>query len=284
MRSGSHTDDFDTTEGKHHHRKRGDQAAHAIGHETALGPQVADIGRLPGGGADAEQHDAEAAEDHRDDSRDLEQRQPELHFTEDFDVAQVQAADHRNDAQHPDPARDFRKPEAHVDAERRHIGHADDDHFERVGPTEDEARHRAEIGARVMPERAGDRVVHRHLAQGAHDHEHRRATNQVSEQNGRTGHLDGRGRTVEQPGTDRGSQGHEANVSGRKPAFQTFCWLLHFSSLFIVIRRKNRNANRPASTQSGRQPVGDEALTDSAASSPEPTHSESAKPAAQSLH
>ncbi|MNN16047.1 hypothetical protein D3C81_1291720 [compost metagenome] len=233
-----YADDFNTAKRKHHHRERSDQTAHAIGHEAAVAPEVADVGRLAGGRADAEPHDAETTQDHRDDGGDLEQRQPELHFTEDFDVAQVQAANDGNDTQHPDPAGNLRKPEAHVDTECSDVGHADDDHFECVGPTEDEARHRPQVGAGVLAERAGHRVVHRHLTEGAHDHEHRRATDQVSEQYRRTGHLNGRGRSIKQPGADCRPQRHEANMSGREPAFQTFFWLLHFSSLIIVIRRK----------------------------------------------
>ena len=205
-----------------------------------MGPQVAQAAGL--GFAcrvNAEQHDAEAAEDHRHNGADLEQRQPELHLAKDFDVAQVQAADQEYDAQHPDPTGHFGKPEAHVDAERGDVGEADDDHFKGVGPAEDKPGHGPQVGAGVVAEGARHRVVHGHLTEGAHHHEYSSAADQVGQQHGRTGHLDGGGRAIEQPGADRGTEGHEANMSGVEPAFQTFFWLVHFSSLIILMRRRS---------------------------------------------
>nr|GFD50143.1 hypothetical protein [Tanacetum cinerariifolium] len=92
--TGGDANDFDAAEGKHDHRQRRHEAADAIGHEAALGPQIA---HMADGFArrrtDAEQHDAEAGQDHRDDGADLEQRQPEFEFAKDFDAAQVERAD-----------------------------------------------------------------------------------------------------------------------------------------------------------------------------------------------
>ncbi|MNP17782.1 hypothetical protein D3C76_1102250 [compost metagenome] len=165
--------------------------------------QVADAHGVVGTGVvQAENHDAEAGQDHRDNRSDLEQRQPELHLAEDFDVAQVQAANEEDDAQHPDPAGNFGKPEAHVNAESGHVGNTDDDHFKGIGPAQDEPRHRSQVGGGIAAERAGDRVVHSHFAEGAHDHEHRGAADQVGQQHGRAGHLDRCGRAIKQPGTD----------------------------------------------------------------------------------
>ena len=213
--TGSDTDDLDAAECEHHHRQGGNHTADAIRHETTVGPQVAQAGScFSAGRADAEEHDAKTAEDHRDDGGDFQQRQPELHLAEDLDVAQVQPADQQHDAQHPDPACDFREPEAHVDAEGGDVGQADDDHLEGVGPAEDEAGHGAQVGAGVMAKGARDRVVDGHLAEGAHDHEDGGTTNQVGQQHGGAGHLDGRGGTVEKPGADRRPQCHEANMSG----------------------------------------------------------------------
>ncbi|MND60932.1 hypothetical protein D3C80_521730 [compost metagenome] len=65
-----------------------------------------------------------------------------------------------------------------------------------------------------MAERASDRVVHSHFAEGAHDHEHGGAADQVGQQHGRAGHLDGRGGAVEQAGADGGTEGHETDVAG----------------------------------------------------------------------
>ena len=74
--AGGDADDFNTAKGKHHHGKRGNQTAHAIGHKAAEGPKITDAGRHRIGaarGADAKQHDAETGQDHRDDGGDLEQ-------------------------------------------------------------------------------------------------------------------------------------------------------------------------------------------------------------------
>ncbi len=131
-----------------------------------------------------------------------------------LDVAQVEAADQENDAQHPDPAGYLREPEAHVDTERGDVGDGDDDHLESVGPAKDETGHWAEVGRGVVAEGAGHRVVHGHFAKGAHDHEHGGAADQVGQQHGRACHLDGRGRTVEQAGADGGAEGHETDVAG----------------------------------------------------------------------
>ncbi|MCY1186202.1 hypothetical protein D9M73_270480 [compost metagenome] len=65
-----------------------------------------------------------------------------------------------------------------------------------------------------MAEGAGHRVVHGHFTEGAHDHEYRGAANQVGQQHGRAGHLDGRSGAIEQAGTDGGTEGHETNVAG----------------------------------------------------------------------
>ncbi|MNJ51015.1 hypothetical protein D3C77_463070 [compost metagenome] len=195
--------------------------------------QVADTDGIVGTGiAQAEGHDAETGKDHRDDGADLEQRQPEFHLAEHFDVAQVQAANQEDDAQHPDPARHFRKPEAHIDAEGGDVGEADDDHFKGVGPAEDEPRHGAKIRAGVVAEGAGHRVVHGHFPQRAHDHEYRCTTDQVGQQHRWPGHLDGGGGTIEQPGADRRAQCHEANVARGEPALESLS-LLHVTSLFL---------------------------------------------------
>nr|GEY66441.1 hypothetical protein [Tanacetum cinerariifolium] len=150
---GRDADDFDAAKGEHHHGQRGDEPADAVGHETAIGPEIAHAAdTAPGHRANAEQHDAEARQNHRDDGTDLEQRQPELQLTEDFDTAQVECADQKDDAQHPDPAGYIGEPEAHVDAERRDIGQTDDDHFEGVGPAEDKSRQWTQIGGCVLAE------------------------------------------------------------------------------------------------------------------------------------
>jgi hypothetical protein len=115
--TGRDADDLNAAEGEHHHRKRGNHAAHAIGHKATVLPQVAEAGggcvctRMPNSMM------PNPPDDHRDDCGDLEQRQPELHFAEHFDAAQVQRRRSADDAEYPDPAGNVGEPEPHVDAE-----------------------------------------------------------------------------------------------------------------------------------------------------------------------
>ena len=174
-------------------------------------PQVTDTGGVLGL-AEAEQHHRRAADDHRHDGGDFDQRQPELQLTEHLDAAQVERADKQNDAEYPDPLGDLREPQPHINAEGGDVRQGDDHHFEGVGPTGEEPGQRAEIVAGVVAERAGNRLVHRHFTQRAHHHEHRRAAHQVGQQHGRAGQLDGAGGAVEQAGADRRAESHETDV------------------------------------------------------------------------
>ncbi|MNP59305.1 hypothetical protein D3C76_1542910 [compost metagenome] len=54
--------------------------------------------------------------------------------------------------------------------------------------------------------------MHRHLAEGAHDHEDGETADDVGQHDGRAGHLDGLRRTEEQADADAGAKGHETDV------------------------------------------------------------------------
>ena len=97
--AGGDADDLDAAEGEYHHRQRGDQPGPAVGQEAAVLPQVvhAGGGRRRAAQAEAEEHDAEPGENHRDDGADLDQRQPELQLAEDLDMTEVQPADEQHD-------------------------------------------------------------------------------------------------------------------------------------------------------------------------------------------
>ncbi|MNN19230.1 hypothetical protein D3C81_1324630 [compost metagenome] len=64
----------------------------------------------------------------------------------------------------------------------------------------------------VTAERAGDRIVHGHLAEGAHDHQDRQTADDVGQHDGRAGHFDGLGRAQEQADADTGTECHQANM------------------------------------------------------------------------
>ncbi|MNF81626.1 hypothetical protein D3C84_639060 [compost metagenome] len=64
----------------------------------------------------------------------------------------------------------------------------------------------------VTAERAGNRVVHGHLAEGAHDHQDRQTADDVGQHDGRAGHFDGLGRAQEQADADTGTECHQANM------------------------------------------------------------------------
>ncbi|MNH03451.1 hypothetical protein D3C79_627140 [compost metagenome] len=218
--AGGDTDHLDAAEGEHHHGERSDHAAHAIGEEAAMAPQVAHCRQRLAGAAqlDTEHQHGGTCEDHRDDGGDFQQRQPELQFAKHPHAAQVQGANEEDDAQHPDPARRVGEPEAHVDAEGSDIRQAHHQHREGVAPACEKAGKAPQVLAGVLTERAGHRVAHGHLAEGAHHHVDGRATDQVSEQHRRAGQFDGGCGAIEKPGADGRTERHEANVAGTQTA------------------------------------------------------------------
>ncbi len=75
----------------------------------------------------------------------FEEREPELQLAKHLDAHQVDGADDQHHAEHPDPVRHRREPDAHVDAEGGNVGDGDDQDFKAVGPAGDIARQSAEV-------------------------------------------------------------------------------------------------------------------------------------------
>ncbi len=146
--TGGDTDDFDTAVGEHHHLQRHHRAQPAVTEEAAVAPEIADAGRLPAV-ADTPDDDAETGGDHDDNGGDFKEREPELQLAEDFYAHQVDSADQQHHAQHPDPVRHRREPDAHIDAEGGDIGDGDNQDFKAVGPASDITGQRAEVFLRI---------------------------------------------------------------------------------------------------------------------------------------
>ena len=160
------------------------------------------------------------AHHHRDDGDDLDQGEPELEFTEGFHRDQVDRAHADQGGEGPGPARHIGKPDPHVHRHRGDFRHAGHQPQEPVVPAGQKSRQRAQVILCITAERAGDGVVHRHFAQGAHDHQNRQTADDVGQHDGRTGHLNGLGRTEEQSDTDTGAKGHQTNMSFAQFTFE----------------------------------------------------------------
>ncbi|MNG87526.1 hypothetical protein D3C73_240280 [compost metagenome] len=120
--------------------------------------------------------------------------------------------------------RHFREPDAHVDAEGRHVGNGNDQDLKAIGPTGNVTRHRAEIILGIARERAGLRVIHRHFAQCAHDDKGNNTADQVSQQDAGASHSDGLCGAVKQTGTNGRTQGHKTNVARTEATFELIGW------------------------------------------------------------
>ncbi|BAK10363.1 hypothetical protein PAJ_0283 [Pantoea ananatis AJ13355] len=213
------TDDFNAAVGKHHHLQRQQHPNDTVGKKAAIGPQVMDTGRLAAVANPPDDH-AKPGQNHHNNGRDLKEREPELHLTKHLHAHQIDRADDQHHAQHPDPVRHLRKPDAHIDPERGDIGNGHDQNFKAVGPAGDVTRHWPEIILRIAGKRAGLRVIDRHLTQRAHDDVRHRTANNIGQQHAGARHFDGVRRAVEQPGADRRSQRHKTDVARAQSAFE----------------------------------------------------------------
>ncbi|MOA04861.1 hypothetical protein D3C78_1244340 [compost metagenome] len=202
-----------------------------------MGPEVAERGATTTTVTqlNTEQQHARSGHYHRQDRQHLEQRQPELQLAEDPHAAEVQGRNEQHDAQHPDPARRIGKPQAHVDAERGHVGQAHHHHREGVGPTGEKAQVAPQVAARIVAEGTGHRRAHRHLPQGTHHQIDRRAPDQVRQQHRRARALDGRRRTVEEPRANGRPQCHEADMPCVQAA--AHCRTFHCIPLYCFYRQ-----------------------------------------------
>ena len=179
--SGGDTNNLNPAVGKHHQLERENGAHNPLTEEAAVAPQVVNTGRLAAV-ADTPNDDAEARHNHDDDGQHFEEGEPELQLAEDSDAHQVDAADDKHHAQHPNPVRHLGEPDAHIDAEGGDVGDGDNQDLEAVSPAGDVTRHRPEVILRVARKRATLRVVNRHLTQRAHDDKRHDAADQIGQQ------------------------------------------------------------------------------------------------------
>ncbi|MNZ96829.1 hypothetical protein D3C78_1160400 [compost metagenome] len=93
----------------------------------------------------------------------------------------------------------------------------------------------------VTTERTRHRVVHRHLAQGAHDHQDRQTADDVRQHDCRARHLNGLGRTEEQADTDTGAERHQANMPFAEFAFERAA--LSGLAVGLVIANRHRGTS-----------------------------------------
>ncbi|MNQ73845.1 hypothetical protein D3C85_885900 [compost metagenome] len=215
--SGGDADQLQAAEGKHDERHRHQQTAVAVGEEPAVVPQVAHRGLRAASAA--EQHVA-AEEDHADDGHDLDDREPEFHFTEDFDVQRVDQVDQHEEHGGADPGRHLRPPELHVLADGRQLGHAHQHIQHPVVPAGQETGKTAPVVVGKVTEGTGHRLFDNHLAELAHDQERDESGNRIAEDHRRPGGLEHAGRAQEQPRTNGATQGDQLNVSIFQPSLE----------------------------------------------------------------
>ncbi len=155
----------------------------------------------------------QAAEDHRQHRDDLDDGEPEFEFAELVHAHQVQRGDGDQEHDRRHPFRNVREPVVHERADHGKLHHGDQHIVEPVVPAGDEARALRPVARRIVAERARARILHRHFAQRAHDHENREAADQIGEQDGRSGEAYRFARSIEQAGADGASQGDQLDMA-----------------------------------------------------------------------
>ncbi|MNP41163.1 hypothetical protein D3C76_1348500 [compost metagenome] len=149
-----------------------------MGHEAAVAPQV---GNTQGDAivAEAKSNNADATQNHGNNSDDLDQGEPEFKLAKGLDREQVDRAHASQCGQCPDPARDVGEPDAHIDGHRRDFRHAGHQPQEPVVPAGQKTCQWAKVILGVTAEGTCNWVVHGHFAERAHDDQNRQAANDV---------------------------------------------------------------------------------------------------------
>ena len=162
------TDKLNTAEGEHHHSRRKSQSPKPMGQETAVCPQVAEIvGERPG----AAQQEIQPQHNHQHDGGDFYECHPKFRFPVQPHVDEVQCRNGHQTDKRRNPLRQIWEPELHIDTYRRKLGHGHQNVIEPIIPAGHKAWKPTPVFCRVMAERAGHRLVHRHFAQHPHDEE-----------------------------------------------------------------------------------------------------------------
>ncbi len=177
---------FKAAEGEHDDRHHHHQPADAVRQETALVPQVADAGLWA---AVAAKQQPAAKQDHTDDRHHFDNREPELHLTEHFDVGQVDGVDHHKEDSRSGPGGEFRPPELNIFADGREFSHRHQHIQHPVVPAGGKAGKVAPVFIGEVAKAASHRLFHHHFAELAHDQEGNKTGDGIAENHGRTGRF-----------------------------------------------------------------------------------------------
>ena len=212
--TGGNTDVLDTTEGKHHHGKAGEEAGKSVREEAAFkSPEVRDGGCHRVVRLHTHEEQGDTANNHGDNGADLHEREPEFGLTKRLDLRQVNSEQNQQNRDDPNPGGAVREPELHVHGKGGDVRDGDQRHFQGVGPAGHKTRPASKVAGRVFGERSGNRVRQGEFTHCAHHHEHCSATNNVGKQHGGARQLNGGCRAVEQAGADGGAEGDEHDVT-----------------------------------------------------------------------
>ena len=187
------------------------------GEETTMLPQVADRGLRAAAAADQQ---VTAQGNHADNRHHLDDGKPELGFTEDFDVGQVDRVDQHEERRRRDPGRNLRPPVVHVLADGRQLRHTHQNVQNPAVPARQEAGETAPVLVGKVAERAGNRLLDNHFAKLAHDHEGDKAADGIAQDHRRAGGFEHPGRAQEQAGADSATEGDQLDMPVFQAAFQ----------------------------------------------------------------
>ena len=206
-------DELDAAEREHDDRRCKEEAPPAVRQESPMRPEIADVL-----GERCARHEQPAAEpDHEHNRRDLDECHPELHLAIGTHIREIEDGDDRETDERREPLRQIGQPKIHIDADRRQLRHGNNDVVEPVVPAGEEARKVAPVLSRIVTERAGDRLIHRHLAEHPHDEENHDAAEQICEHDRRPRERDRRDRAVEKPRADRAAEGDHLEMPVLEP-------------------------------------------------------------------
>ena len=218
-------DELDAAEREHHDRRRLEQSPDAVRQETAVRPEIAKILRER---LAAREKQPQTEQDHAHDRGDLDERHPELRLTVRLHIHEIERRDRDETDERREPLRQVGEPEIHIDADRRELRHRDEHIVEPIIPAGKEPREPPPVLRGVVAERAGHRLIDRHLAEHAHDEEDHDTAREIREHHRRPRKRDRRRRAVEQPRTDRAAERDHLQMAVLEPALHR--WLRQWIS------------------------------------------------------
>ena len=216
--AGRNTDEFDALEGRGDNAHGCQHTAPAIGHESAVVPEIADTDRNAAI-AEAKEDDRSPDDEHDDDSDDFNQGEPKFKFTVVFDGCHISRCDDGHAGQGRDPLRQQWEPVVDVNADSCDFRQTDDDPQEPIGAGSEVADERTDIFMSIRGKGAGNGFLIKHFPHDAHDEKHDDARHGITEQYRRSRHLDGVGRPHEQADTNRPPKSDHLYVARFQAAF-----------------------------------------------------------------